>query len=230
MSKRLSSFKGPSTPNSSPARQVNQPESPSRLAESTYHRKIRASLQELRLAAHTWDDIVLIDGLKAAKTLVDSRTELDNALAQIPTDSQPRTRLVEPKLATMDKCIEQLDAVLVKLRRQFRRMSAVIDAMESILFEAHATKGPQWCKEQPLWISWSLEKFVTSVSDILLPYHRSLNMHIEIVESLRPHSATFEVSKDAIRKWVDQPFLEDESWDAIWEDLCAVEVHRWDTA
>lgn len=75
---RLASFKGPSTPTSSPV-QAKQPatSSPSRLIESTYHRKVRTLLQELRAVTETWDDIVLIDGLKAAKSLVDARTDLE---------------------------------------------------------------------------------------------------------------------------------------------------------
>ena len=83
LSGRLASFKGPSTPAPSPskAKQLKSPgvpQSPARSAESTYHRKLRASLQELQQVAENWDDIVLIEGLKAAKSLVDARTELES--------------------------------------------------------------------------------------------------------------------------------------------------------
>lgn len=76
---RLASFRGPSTPTSSPVqpKQHNSPASPSRLAESTFHRKTRTLLQELRSITETWDDLVLIDGLKAARNLVDARTDLE---------------------------------------------------------------------------------------------------------------------------------------------------------
>ena len=76
---RLASFKGPSTPTASPvrAKETSAPPSPSRLAESTYHRKVRALLQEMRAATETWEDIVIFDGLKAAKNLVDTRTDLE---------------------------------------------------------------------------------------------------------------------------------------------------------
>lgn len=82
MSARLASFRGPSTPTSSPVKapQSAIPASPSRSAESTYHRKVRTLLQELRTVAQNWDDIVLVDGLKAARSLVDARTELECAL------------------------------------------------------------------------------------------------------------------------------------------------------
>src|ERR1700728_875771 len=76
---RLASFHTPSTPSTSPAKlkQPSAPSSPSRLTESTYHRKTRTLLQELQGIAHTWDSLVLVDGLKAAKGLVDARTDLE---------------------------------------------------------------------------------------------------------------------------------------------------------
>ena len=79
---RLASFKGPSTPTASPVRvkEPSAPPSPSRLAESTYHRKVRTLLQEMKTAAETWEDIVIFDGLKVAKTLVDTRTDLEYVL------------------------------------------------------------------------------------------------------------------------------------------------------
>ncbi|KAJ7756870.1 hypothetical protein DFH07DRAFT_476098 [Mycena maculata] len=228
---RLASFRGPSTPSSSPvtAKQPKSPASPSRSIESTYHRKIRTALQELRSITETWDDLVLIDGLKAARSLVDTRTDLDNALALIP-DGQPRSRLVGPKLSLMEKRIAELDAVTSKLQKQFRRMNAVIDGMEALLIDAHKTKGWHWVSEEPLWVTWSLEKFVSSVPDLLISYHRSLDTHLELVDILRSHSVSFEDSRDALAKWAEQQWLEDDGWEVAWEDLCAAEVERWDTA
>lgn len=69
---------------------------------------------------------------------------------------------------------------------------------------------------------------VNSVSDILGPYHRSLNMHIEIVDSLRSHSVSFDESREALSRWIAQPWLEEDGWEAKWEDLCEIEVERWD--
>ena len=97
MSGRLASFKGPSTslsPESSPSGKkkgsnyrgvvtgnkggnLTPPASPGRELESTFHRKIRVLLLEVRSICRLWSDIVLHDGLKAAKTLVDARTELE---------------------------------------------------------------------------------------------------------------------------------------------------------
>ena len=73
------------------------------------------------------------------------------------------------------------------------------------------------------------ESAVTSVPVILKPYHRSLEMHADLVNILRSHSVSFEVSRDAIAQWVAQPHLEEGSWDAAWEDLCAAEIDKWDS-
>ena len=70
---------------------------------------------------------------------------------------------------------------------------------------------------------------MTSVPAILIPYHRSLAMHAELVNILRSHSVSFEVSREAISRWVAQPHLEEGSWDAQWEDLCEAEIDKWDS-
>ena len=125
------------------------------------------------------------------------------------------------------------------------RLNSAVDKMELVLFEAHRAKGWQWVEEEPLWTSWSLHKFgmsaiprysrrtfsllppVTAIPQIVRAYHRSYHMHSEIVETLRPHSVSFETSRQEINRWVAQPHLEETSWDAEWEDLCQVEVDRW---
>ena len=39
-------------------------------------------------------------------------------------------------------------------------MNALVDSLEGLLFDAHKTKGWQFVQE-PLWTTWSLEKFGT---------------------------------------------------------------------
>ena len=68
---------------------------------------------------------------------------------------------------------------------------------------------------------------VTRIAELLPPYNRSLNIHIELVDVLRSHLVTFEESRDAINKWVEQAELEDTAWKAVWEDICEVEVEHW---
>ncbi|KAI0080614.1 hypothetical protein K474DRAFT_1657767 [Panus rudis PR-1116 ss-1] len=228
---RLASFRGPSTPTSSPVQQTRHPSapnSPSRAAESTYHRKTRSILQDIRSVTETWDDIVLVDGLKAAKALVDLRTDLDNELSLVPAGSQPDREVVGPKLSEMEKRVVALDSVLVKLKKQFNRLNTLVDNLEGLLHETSKTKGWEAVQE-PLWVTWSLEKFASEIPDILIPYHRSLQMHMDIVELLRTHSVPFDLSRDAITRWVSQPFLEEDGWEAKWEDLCEAEIERWNS-
>lgn len=70
---------------------------------------------------------------------------------------------------------------------------------------------------------------VTSISDILWPYRRSLEQHIELLDTLRTHDVSFETSRKVANTWVEQPHLEDDGWDVRWEPLCEVEVDRWDS-
>ncbi|KAF8228131.1 hypothetical protein L208DRAFT_1404411 [Tricholoma matsutake] len=227
---RLASFRGPSTPSASPvqSRQTSAPSSPSRLTESTHHRKLRTLLQELYTITQTWEDLVLVDGLKAATNLVDTRTGLDNDISLL-SNGLPRSRLVRPKLAIMEKHITELDVVVTKLQRQFSKMVAVVDNLEALLIEAYNTRGWKWVHEQPLWVTWSLEKFVTTASQLVIPYHRSLDMHIELVNHLRSHSVSFDDSRQGILKWVEQTWLLDLGWDAKLGDICDIEIERWGT-
>lgn len=128
----------------------------------------------------------------------------------------------------MDQCIVTLDAVIDKLQKQFRRLNILIETLESILVETCKSKGWKWVHEEPLWITWSLEKLVTSISDIVIPYHRSLHSHIGIVDTLRSHSVSYEDSKDAVNTWVAQPWLQEDGWKARWEDICSAEVEGWE--
>jgi len=235
MSGRLASFRGPSSPSPSTVARAKNPSAPnspsnSRSSESPFHRKLRTSLQEIRKVAETWDDIVCIDGVRAAKALIDARTNLDNALAQVPTDTPPRSRIVGPQIEIMEQSISELDAILAKLQKQFRKLSILVDNIELLVFEAHKAKGWNWVHEEPMWVTWPLEKFATSIPAILTPYHRSLHMHVEIIDTLRSHNVSFDVSKDALNRWMAQSWLQEDGWEAAWDDLCTVEVERWDSA
>ena len=42
-------------------------------------------------------------------------------------------------------------------------MNAIVDNLEALLADAHKTKGWQWVQE-PLWTTWSLEKFGKTAS------------------------------------------------------------------
>ena len=67
----------------------------------------------------------------------------------------------------------------------------------------------------------------TAIPLLLFPFHRSLELQGHLVDSLRSHSVSFEESKAIASNWVTQPFLEEDPWTLDWEDICAVEVERW---
>ncbi len=70
---------------------------------------------------------------------------------------------------------------------------------------------------------------VTSISDILWPYRRSLEQHVALLDTLLSHNVSFEMSRKVANTWIEQPHLEDDSWDVKWEPLCEVEIDRWDS-
>ncbi len=123
-------------------------------------------------------------------------------------------------------------------------MNTVIDNMEGLVAEAHKNKGWQWVQHEPLWVTWSLNKFgMNSIVERCLPsqvlpsdlytrylpaYHRELTTHKELVDALRSHSVSFDDSRNAITKWTEQPWIEVSGWEARWEDVCAAEIDRWE--
>ncbi|KLO14222.1 hypothetical protein SCHPADRAFT_996811 [Schizopora paradoxa] len=229
MSKRLASFNRASTPTKTPVKQVqaDASPSPSRLTESTYHRKVRSLLQDLRTICRSWDELVKIDGLRAVTTLVDTRTDLDNVLGSLPDGKNPTSFIVSWRIETMEQCIETISAVISKLRKQYSKMNTVMDTLEEVFFEACKMKGFTWAQEEPLWCTWPLEKFVNEIPALLQPYGRSLQEQIEIAEDLRSHNLTFEESRKLVVSWTSQSYLEADDWTREWEELCAVEVDRW---
>jgi len=90
----------------------------------------------------------------------------------------PRSRVVTPKLEIMEKRIVELDNVINKLvrgleggpnvlsdivqkQKQFRKLCTVVDNLETLVIEAQKTKGWEWVEKEPLWTTWSLNKFGT---------------------------------------------------------------------
>ncbi|KAF8516913.1 hypothetical protein BU17DRAFT_50379 [Hysterangium stoloniferum] len=226
---RLASFKGPSSPSQLPVRPHHNvaPPSPSRMSETTHHRKVRTLLRELHTTAQNWDDLVLIDGLRAVQSLIDTRTELDNQLTVLPSQCLPPVGSVAPRINLMEKRLVDLESMLGKLQRLFDRMVTIIDSLDAVLYEACKTKGCKWVQEEPLWNTWTLEKFVTTAPTLLPGNHRCLEELKVLVATLRTHDTSFDASQNIIAKWITQSCVNQEWSD--WEDLCGVEVERWES-
>ncbi|KAF9517511.1 hypothetical protein BS47DRAFT_1290936 [Hydnum rufescens UP504] len=237
MSKRFASFAGPSSPSPTPVKpqpsrpQQGSPAPSSSLrngnhSETTYHRKLRTTLLEIQSVTMTWNDLVLHDGLRAAKALVDARTELSNALAAFPTGQFPRTHTVGPKVSLMEDKLEELDMVLSKLQRCFTRLVSLVDTIDELLLDAVKIRGTAWSQE-PLWLTWSLDRFASQIPNILYPYHRALASHINQIVTLRPHGLPFDKARVVINEWATQEWIREEGWDASWGELCEIEVGGW---
>lgn len=127
--------------------------------------------------------------------------------------------------------------------RQLYKMAHLIESLETLLYDACKLKGWKWVHEEPLWSTWTLEKFgmklnqfkftyltplATELPRILSSYQRELHELKDLVVRMRPHSTPFEQSRQMLAQWVAQPFSRIDSW-TEWEDLCAAEVERWDT-
>jgi hypothetical protein len=48
-------------------------------------------------------------------------------------------------------------------KKQFGRMAAIVDSMEALLYDASKAKGWAWVHTEPLWTTWTLERFGTTV-------------------------------------------------------------------
>lgn len=79
---RLASLRGPSTP--SPASSRSPPLSPTSPASklsafdpTPFHRKTRSIMTEVEKALKDWEDVVLVDGIRAGQGCIDARTELE---------------------------------------------------------------------------------------------------------------------------------------------------------
>lgn len=175
---------------------------------------------DFRLAVTTWHELVSVDGLKAAKTLIDTRTDLDNTLT---TYGLPMKPLVAEKLEIMDSKIRDLDVVLSKLGNQLHKMSTGLDNMELLINEAHRTKGWNWVASEPLWCTWPMDKFYRALLELIPTFIHSLGERREITDILRPHNISFERSREALQSWST---LGMERWDEL-DDLFSVEIDGW---
>jgi len=139
----------------------------------------------------------------------------------------PRTVIVGPRLDKMNQYSAALQAILAKLEKCFTRLVSVVDSLEVIFREAIRQKGYVWTTE-PLWFTWSLQSFVDQVPSVVVYYHRSLESHIHLAKVLDDDTLQFDNARSAIQSWASQPDLSEGGWMAEWEELCAIEVGRWE--
>ncbi|KAF8184926.1 hypothetical protein K438DRAFT_1061921 [Mycena galopus ATCC 62051] len=147
----------------------------------------------------------------------------------------------------------------IAVRRGYRKAAKTFLAhghrhrrLDVLLIEAHQAKGGTWVSEEPLWVTWPLEKFgmlraslltgrceraVSFIPTLLNPYHRSLHIHPVPVGILREPLCLIRRcpvmrSQSGRNSPLDTfrlcpGWLEDDGWGALWEDLSVAEVERW---
>jgi hypothetical protein len=63
------------------------------------------------------------------------------------------------KLVCSQICSPQYRISLLIQRKQFARMASIVDSIEALLYDASKIKGWTWVHSEPLWTTWTLEKF-----------------------------------------------------------------------
>ena len=117
--------------------------------------------------------------------------QTSNELAMLSVGRQPAYPIVLEKLHFMENCIEDLHDVIRRLvgchswtrvlvpntvyyqDKLFQKMVKIIKSLEILLHEVHKTKGWKFV-EEPLWVTWSLEKF----GALFIPYRCSVLLGI----------------------------------------------------
>jgi len=59
-------------------------------------------------------------------------------------------------------------------------------------------------------------------------YHRALYHYTYLVTVLDNDKLPFDKARDAIQQWASQPDTNAGGWSVEWEEICQIEVGRWD--
>ncbi|ORX34224.1 hypothetical protein BD324DRAFT_637164 [Kockovaella imperatae] len=222
--KPRSTSSNPSTPKQSNANTAydRSQRTPSRQAETSHHRFLKLLLDEVKKLCSTWEDIMLVDGLKAGKGCVDQATEMDNILLAPLGSERPS---IAEHLEMFYESQRAMDGVLRKLDRLIIKLSALIDQADKLFFEAHRTMGWQFVLEQPMWFSWTFETFVDSLSPLLSNHHTQL-AHLRVLSNqITDPQTSFENAKLALEQWRDLA-KGGSRWQSVrdWEELMDLEM------
>jgi hypothetical protein len=124
-------------------------------------------------------------------------------------------------------------------------LAQLVEGTEVLLYEAVKTKGLAFVHE-PLWTTWSLDMFgncsllsyfgdwltpdttVTRLPALLRTYNRALADCEHSISVLRSHHMLFDEARAVVARWQAQAVLAEGGWQSFWEDLCEVEVDRWE--
>lgn len=170
----------------------------------------------------TWDEVVLVDGLKAGKGCIDEATEMDNIIQMEETEARPSvlkhyTKLQQNRAA--------LDGVLVKLDKLLLKLNMLIDQAEKIYFEAFTKLGWEFVAEEPLWLTWTLQYFINSLPRLFTVHNQHLATLTGLAEELKSSETSFDDARLTLEAWRDFGYG-GERYHLVreWEELVEIET------
>ncbi|WWD18035.1 hypothetical protein CI109_102482 [Kwoniella shandongensis] len=190
--------------------------------ETTHHRMLKLVLAEIKNVLKTWDELVMIDGFKAAKGCVDEATEMDNLIG---VDERPERPEIGPHLAALYAHRIALKMVLTKLDNNLGKLNTLADQAEKILFAACQRESMEFVFVEPLWLTWTLEQFVNSLSPLISQHTSHLATIASLSTTILSPSTSFDDAKFNLEAYRDIAMGgERYQYTREWEELVEIEV------
>ncbi|KAK1927716.1 hypothetical protein DB88DRAFT_45337 [Papiliotrema laurentii] len=195
---------------------------PSRQTETTYHRMTKLIITELKSLFKTWDEVSLVDGVKAGKGCIDEATEMDNILALQEGDERPS---VTPHLEKLYDSRIAMEAAVSKMEKALAKLVLLLEQAEKVFFDAYRTQGAEFVLQEPLWLSWTLEHFVNSLPPLLTAHNTQLILLTALSRTMVDPKTSFDDAKLALERWRDLS-IRGERWNIVrdWEELVDLEL------
>ncbi|WWC58392.1 uncharacterized protein I303_100932 [Kwoniella dejecticola CBS 10117] len=208
------------SPSPSPSLAPNSPSSGKN--ETTHHRMLKLVLSEVRKIFRVWDELVMIDGCKAAKGCIDEGTEMDNILS---IEEKPERPEITSHLNALYNHRQVLESTLKKLDNNLYKLSALADQAEKILFGACSREGNEFVFVDPLWSTWTMKKFVNSLSPLITLHTSHLASLSSLAKVIMDTNTSFDDAKVALESWRDIATA-GERWVGVreWEELVDLEL------
>ncbi|WFD45949.1 hypothetical protein GLX27_000576 [Malassezia furfur] len=147
-----------------------------RTAEQTYHRRLRALLQDFLKEATAWEEEHTLEGIKWASDAKQTWEEISNLLrptnadTQTARDDEQIRSSVVPLLQNLEQASAQLAKMLDRLRKHSAKINALADMGTDLLIETADGGRDALAFSQPMWATWTMEQFVLALRSLSLQY------------------------------------------------------------
>ncbi|RSH92617.1 hypothetical protein EHS25_008062 [Saitozyma podzolica] len=172
---------------------------------------LKLVITEIKSTVRTWDELVAVDGIKAVKGIVDEGTTME------------RKTPLTPHLDALYAHRSALQAVLTKLQKALNKLAMLVDQAEKVYFEAYRVQWPGL--NEPLWVTWTLERFVDSIPPLLSMHDSHLTTLRNLSSTIASPQTSFDNAKLALERWRDLS-IGGERWEGVreWEDIVGLEM------